>query len=471
MKNLKMFAIAVMAFAVMAMGVHAAPITLAGKCTETTVTDKCTLKAPLVIGQSSTEELTIDKDLTIVTTATNKITINATNGELIIADGKKLTIEGGNVELKGKITVNDSATLTITGAKDDTWGIRVSGTALIDVKNGGTLDVSNNDNRGIVGLAGTSTIQLYNATMKVNNNTENAMNGSVTIKADYSKIEATENGLGGLNAKFELHHGTKVTATKNGLAGVVIEADSSIDEGCEINASGNLTGKAADEARKKTLSERADVTLKGALTVAGKLTADSIAPEKVLWEGNQVGTVATNVIVTLRDGGVVDAKESKALCNASDQVELETGKVCPKDKSTAISATGDGILVVGETGTVYGTKEVQVPAGVKKVVVNSEANLVVGPGTEVENKSGKAIFVKTTDGKIYEVEAGKTATLGEAAPTPEEQQPGTEGEGSGNQGPTDNVKNPETNDNILVYAGLGLVSLATVTFTARKRED
>ncbi len=473
MKNLKMFAIAVMAFAVMAMGVHAEKTVNGLTCTEDSISATnavCTLKS------AGTLSGDVDGNLTIKAAKDKTVTISSS---VTIKAGTNLTIEGGRLILKANVIIEDGATLKVTKvpvddvAANDHGAIDVQANSTITVT-GGTLEVSDNLGKGFYVGGVDLTIDLSDeAHFALNNNKLNAMNGVGTggeIKADHSTIEVKDNGLGGLNGKVTLVSST-ITATGNGYQGVTFAGSpvgSSIDKNSKVIANNNLKGYEGDDIDKR--SDKADVLINGTLTVKGELTADSMAPLKKD-NGNLVNTYQ----VKLEDNGIVRVNESKALCNGN------FGGTCAKGDQKSITATGDsqGLLVVNGTATVKGTGSVKVPSDIKKVVIEgSNGNVIVAPGTEVENNSGSKLIVHTTDGSVYEVAAGRSAVLGTAAPSQEEQnpegQPGTTEPGTtgdGNQGTTDNVKNPETNDNILVYAGLGLVSLASVAFTAKKRED
>ena len=484
MKNLKMFAIAVMAFAVMAMGVHAATNTTTLTCTEASYNGTCTLTTQS--GGNNITSAIITENTTIVTDG-QTLTITS----LTINPGVTLTIKGGKVVLANTalVTVKENAKLIITETKATDNALTLSGntsTAKISVEPKGEFSVSDNLGRGIVvsrSSASTNptalTIELDRATMNLNNNGYNASNGNMYIDADSSKIYVNNNGLGGLNAKLNLTRESSIEAKGNGLSGVTIWEDSNIEEGSSITATGNLTGKGADENLKKTLDERADITFKGSrnTTIGGKIVTDSMAPEKVLWTGDSrtVGTLDTPKIL-FEDSAVVDTKVSKSLCDTSALAGGGIGygvSTCPagQQHDVAVDANSEGALIVGNTATVYGAAKVSFTSAVTKVIAkNAGAEITVAGGTEVENASTGKVIVTEEGGSTSVVEAGKTNTIGEPTPVePGTTEPGTTGDG--NQGSTENVKNPETNDNILVYAGLGLVSLASVAFTAKKRED
>ncbi len=471
MKNLKMFAIAVMAFAVMAMGVHAATTPAGLSCKETDYDGTCTLNAPGTI----TARTTISENTTIVTDG-KALTI----ADLTIDKNVTLTIKGGNVVLNASsdIKVLDGAKLIVTGAKAGVNAMTVNAAgAKISVEPKAEFSVSDNADRGIVVSLGSPvdnalTITLDRATMNLNNNALNGSNGCMYIEAESSKIYANNNGLGGLNAKLKLTRETTVEAKGNGYAGVTIWANSEIEEGSTITATGNLKG--GSEADETTLAERADVTFKGNATVGGKIVTDSIAAEKILWDDTNKGQVV-NYTVSFEDSGVIDTKVSKTLCDTKGLAAGYTVTTCDAAKQHKIAFNGDGTAIIGDTATVYGAAEIELSSDVKNVEIEStESDVTIAPGTSVKNNSNGKIVVTTTAGDTKAIEKGKTETIGEPAPvepTPGEGQTGSEVEGPGNQGPTDNVKNPDTNDNILVYAGLGLVSLASVAFTTRKRED
>ncbi len=480
MKNLKMFAIAVMAFAVMATGVHATEAELKDKlgCTSST----CKLTAGKTLDSNDSSDGYVVSDNLIIETATgtaNKVVLSET---LTIKAGKKLTIKGGNLELKSgaAITIEAGAQLIIKDAPKDVNAEKAAvithDGASINVLTGGKLSVVDNNQKGFVGYDESSdsanlfAITLTNGDMEVSRNGSNAMNGSTKITATGATITASNNGEGGLNAELHLSSASNIVAKGNGLSGVTIANGSEIGTGCTVEATGNLT-KTDD----KYIADRSDVSIVGTVALEGTITADTIGNEKVTWDTNRalIGTVR-NGEVELKNNAKVDVKTVKALCDTSNAHEGQT-ITCDADNQKKPDFSGLGVVIEGPTATTYGAAKVSLTSAVTKVIIDDEnAQVTVAEGTEVENKTANTIRVFTADGKYVEVESEKTVQIGEPAPvepTPGEGQTGSEGEGSGNQGPTDNVKNPETNDNILVYAGLGLVSLASVAFTARKRED
>ena len=489
MKNLKMFAIAIMAFAVMAIGVHADSYN-GLTCTESTFSDQCTVSTT---GGTLTGNVAAGKKITIIGDGKTIIL-----GSLTLEKNSTLEIKGAYVELGANtVTVKSGATLTITESPKEVSGnhaaLLIKSSSAKIVVDGGTLNVTGNKSYSAIVVNGSgvgSKIDLDDATLNINDNRGNGMQGanSLTLTAKDSTINVKNNTSNGLGATLKLEN-TTVNASGNGYAGVIFGSGSSIDEDSHVNAKGNLT--AGDDIAK----QKADILLdngdaaatdrKATINVEGYIDADSIAPTKVTWTSGDAGKVSTGELV-VTGNNVKIGKTIDVCSNISGHLVLSCGA---SDANTVsiVAANGEyAVVTIGDEAQLYAntTEEITLDKAYDNLVVTTNASmkkLTVVSGTSVINKTGDDLVVYEVGADrpivVPAAEAGKdpvAVTVGTKAPeegTPGEGQPGTEGEGSGNQGPTDNVKNPETNDNILVYAGLGLISLATVTFTTRKRED
>ena len=462
MKNLKMFAIALLSMLVMVSGVHAS-MTKDTVCETKDGVMTCKFTEDATFAESG-----LAKDQKVLIDAGGyKVEINSS---FKLERGSNLTIKNGQLVLKdsANVTIEKGATLKVTGVNGDpdgdkdTGAVNVTATNAKITINGGTLEISDNESKGIfVGKSVNLEMTLTSgASLKLNNNKFNAMNGVGStgyVKASDSTIEAKNNKEGGLNAKFELTS-TTITATGNGYSGVTFGGNSSIDDDSKVVATGNLV---KGDAKSK---DKADVEINTSLTVEGIIEADTIAPLKLTYGNGNVQSAE----ITL-DDGTITVKETKAICAGANSF----GASCD-DQAKAITITEDaskGALVVGGTATVYGAAKVSFGSNVKKVVVKAMgADVTIAPGTEVENASTGKIFVTLTNGTVSGVDAGQKATIGEAV-NPDDQQGNT---GDANTPGTTNpdVPNvPKTNDNILVYAGLGLVSAISVGFTTRRKEN
>ncbi len=491
MKNLKMFAIAVMAFAVMAMGVHAARSTYLGlSCEEDTVSDECTLTTTR---GNLAGTVAANKKVTIIGDGE---TINL--GNLILDKNSTLEIKGAYVVLGAyKVTVKTGATLTITEApKESSSSTKIpalrinNANAEIDV-NGGTLNVIGNKSYSaiVVDIGGAgSKIKLDDATFNLNDNRGNGMQGanSLDLTAKDSTINVKNNTSNGLGANLVLENST-INASGNGYAGIIFGKASSADEDSHINAKGNVT--ANDDIAK----QKADVLLDNGdassnaevatLNIEGFMDVGSIAPTRVTWTASNTGSVSTGKLVVT--GNNVKIEKTVAMCKITGAYECDAAN---SNTLTIAAAQGEyAVVTIGDENRLYSTDdtlEITLDKAYDKLVIGADTDmkkLTVVSGTTIINEKGEELIVYEAGADrpivVPAAEAGKdpvAVTVGTKAPeegTPGEGQTGTEGEGSGNQGPTDNVQNPNTNDNILVYAGLGLISLATVTFTTRKRED
>ena len=497
MKSLKMFAIAVMAFAVMATGVHAAnPIkgvkNTAGyadlkACLTAPGETKCTLTATTNL--DATGNVTVSKDMTIVTDGFGL----SINHDLTIDEGVKLTISGGNVKFNTasvKVTLKDGSTLLVTGNDSKAYNpVTISANVTFDVKDNATLSVSDNAKTKTGGLVvdanGTgSTINLSYAHLIINNNSGNGMQAAevLTVVADHSDITANNNTSGGISADFTLTHNSTVSATGNGYSGVVL-GTTSVDSTSTIEASDNL--KSTDP----IVNKKADILLQGATTVnGGTIKGGSVAPITVTWN-NHVGTIGNNAALNV-SGNNVSFTELKKVCEAQGALTCTDGV----DISTKIHAinTKSAVIKVGKTGYVYGTaEEVTTDNTVDEVVVTEGAaisKVSVANGTKITNMSTtRSVLAHITgENSLVEIPKATTNEDGDVVPAtttlgtrPAEDTPGTGDQNTGDDAntPADGTTGrlpdepAKTNDNILVYAGLGLVSALAVSFSAKRKEN
>ncbi len=476
MKNLKMFAIAVMAFAVMATGVHAATdinTLYAAACNETSVTNKCTLKTNLTISA----DYDVNDDVTIVTSGTYSLVINASQ-TLKVADGVTLTVDGGNVQLSGTLDIGEDAVVRVINSnKVPAINVPGSATGTITALRSGTLEVSDNDHTTaiVVNTGSTLNITLDNdSTLNVSNNKGNGMNGvgaTGLIQATDSHIIFENNGSCGGNGKFRLIN-TDIVAKGNGLAGVTLAESTVIDAKSTVTSTGNL-----QDTDNEKLGDFSDVlinTNSGNVTVRGTLTAGSMTPLKSSWNG-QAGTVKTGNLKLDGENALVSVAKFPVVCTGS---AIGGGCVAASQNKINLDPTSTGTVVEGNDATVYGDAEVTLGGDVKTVTIkNSAAKVTIAPGTEVVNDTKTTVYVTLADGTIKSVEKGKTVTLGEPVNSGDQTNPGDQNTGDNANTPADGTTGrlpdepAKTNDNILVYAGLGLVSALAVSFSTKRKEN
>ena len=495
MKNLKMFAIAVMAFAVMATGVRAA-VTCTNASYSNTVDGelKCYTSFSTALTEAKIgDTIKLEGDSEGVVTETTAIVINKNVN--IDLNGKTLKLDGAI-----GITVNSGYKLTLkgTGKVENTTS---ANTSLITVQAGATLKVDDSVN--------------------LVNNEDNA--GNTAIDASAVRVESNNTAN-----KTTVVFGKDVVVTSK-LHGLVVGGGSTL-----------ATAKNIDITMRGTWT--ADVYV---VKVNGYITYQSSNPVKI---AIPEGTYTSNGASALYASGYAEWDIDNPTVKGSQAVTVRSGKVdisggtFEATTSTNGAGTHDGssnhaIAILGNEAVAGNSSyndpkyiDVKISGGAFTAKtddsyaiyigeINDDTKLAISNGTftsgkdSVEETQLPAMFINTNslqtmlekhddiitggtftgglvdeieyDGKKYEpadvqaklvkgevnTEGGNT-TVG--TPSDEGQQPGSTEPGTtgdGNQGSTENVKNPETNDNILVYAGLGLVSLASVAFTAKKRED
>ena len=498
MKNFKKVVFSMLAMLVMVTGAKAAEFDIT-KCTEAKdgklPSNVCTLNAAVTVSGDAT----IDKDVTIVTTKTNTLTFS---GKLIIARGNKVTIDCG-VILGNGLELAENSYLKVTNAKDEKLEVGADGKVLSScgrtaialsgageheiVVNHATLDVSGND-KGFVNYDSAKLkITLNTATLKINDNNLNAMNGGEVV-AEASNIEVKNNGMGGFNAKLTAKYGSTLTATGNGFQGVTLAANSNIEPGSKIVATGNLVGNKLETDKREAF--KADFTLAGNVTLSGDLVADSISMEKETWGSGNVKTGD----LTLSSTSHVDVKESKSFCQANKYNEM-TG--CSENVEVSYkAATNDyAVVSIGDKDYLYTadgyTKDIALDNNITNLVVTKETDfgtITVAPGTTVINETGRDIYVAIEGSdnavKVPKAEEGKDPVPTVVGTKTDEPTPGTPGEGQGepsegepstgdegNTGSTgDNTTgtNPGTFDGIASFVTLAISSLSAAGYSIKK---
>ena len=460
MKNLKMFAIAVMAFAVMAMGVHAEEAQNVSMAKDGVTYKYESIKKAIEAMDDATEATIIvlkdydenlsDSDLTI----TKKITLDLA-GHTVTVKTNSIVVKKGTLTITGaeksKLVNEEGATKTLIKVTGKNSHLTIDKNVTVE------SDATNNAAYAVAlfaedGSAAKSTI-VINGTLKASKATALGIEGRIkkeenpaTVTVADGATITSEDALGIYQAGYAKT--TVGAATIEGSTGVGVKGGSIALNGTTVTASG------------KTIGTRNDLT--GGINALG-------AAVQVESGANYEG----NAEVTL-NGGAYTAKKANAFIINNFKSETpalaESSKISGNAK--LVSTDEDGEALPGIAVYVANSSDT-------KAVLTSLEGLV---GTASFNGDVVAAGVVSTNGEL-DVETLKAAlTKGANVTTDDEgnttvgdQTPGdqtaTTPEDQNNQGPTDNVKNPETNDNILVYAGLGLVSLASVAFTAKKRED
>ncbi len=472
MKNLKMFAIAVMAFAVMAMGVHAAACTT--DCVSvkkgTVTTDYSNIQAALSAMASEEDPFTIivngDFDETISSgqiSITQDVTIDL--GEhTVTLKTNNIWVEGGSLTLKGtKGTLTNEATATRTM-------LVVKGqNSKLTIEKGVTVaNIATSGAAGAVLVSGDSSSNSSKGSSLV-------IAGEVTSKTGHAV--STYGTLVGVTTKtapvVTIEDGAKITS--DGAAGLY------------------LAGYAVTTVGKATITGDTGIGIKtGVLTLNGPTVTgngDFAAVTPVTGGLNSVGAAVhvegntdyNGTAKVIFNGGEYTSENGNAVVLDYATKAALTDDSVIKDGTFTSGETADGkqleniAIIFGNGGTVDEDTVNEYIAGLENLIAGGDyvgpvvGDIKVGDSGKVEAEDIQAKLIG--DAKINTDDEGNT-TVGEPTPgEPGTTEPGDQTTGDGNQGPTDNVKNPETNDNILVYAGLGLVSLASVAFTAKKRED
>ncbi len=437
MKNLKMFAIAVMAFAVMAMGVHATDYEakLGSDSYET-------LKAAITeANNKKSGEITLLKEVAL----SEALTINEDTNVTLNLNGFNITMSSnGAVTVNGTLTIKGSAEITsdldaymFTVAEDAT--LKIDG---VDAKN--VLEISNTKSSAATAKG------LFD------------VKGSLVV-GDYVKMTATELPLANVSHGAILDLSGEFTANK-GLFTLPSADPEAKTEAAVININGGkITATESLKVDKKvvlnvkggTLTATAGIELAdGVLNISGGTVKSGASAAEVI----KVTGEAKTAKLTISNGEVVSGKNDAPALNLENReatYALTGGKVTGGKKADGAIKLSDTFLEEDEDGKI--TPEAFITGGTYSPAVVGDTK--VGQGVRDAEKVVEAIVSGTTS----KDEAGNTV-VGTTAQEPEQQNPEDPGD-------TTIPPVPQTNDNILVYAGLGLVSLASVAFTAKKRED
>lgn len=370
----------------------------------------------------------------------------STTSTAIDVKGLVISLNGKNLTLGGKLTINAGSTLNITNADvDGTSELEILGNGKVVVNNG-TVDITTLTVKGTEvtgGYKGAS----FTAT--------SATASKTTVKAAVNVTEAMLN----------------VTNTK----GVAVEGDVTADSNSTINVSAT-NGKTAVSVSGTVPTVNAikgDVTAsKSVVNVSnGNVEGDISLTSSTL---NASGSKVTgDLTITGDTGSKAFAKEitgTATTASAKDYVEFVS--------STVPTTAPKGVVKYVAKDNADKTYVAVYSKNAEKVVVNAEETLVVldvndikdselaiATGAKVENKTAGKIDVTVGD-KVYTIEKDKTASI--VAGNVEEQpvnpeKPGTDG--NGNVLPP---KNPGTGDNVVSYVTVALTSIASLGLAVKK---
>ncbi len=484
MKSLKMFAIAVMAFAVMATGVHAASCTDSNDEYSRLVDGKLTCYADLSTairgaGIGDTIKLEADAEESSSIEISQNITIDlngkslkftTTNGAGIIVNGAKLTLKGtGTVEnvaavKTSLITVNSGATLKVEDSVNLVNNATEIDSAVVRVKNINTNNTTVYFEKGVVATSKLHGLVVGDGSTTTAQNIDITMNGTWTTDAYVVKV----NGY--------------ITKSSNPVKITIAEGTYTSNKATALYASGyaewDIDGGTVKGSQAVAVrSGKVDIS-GGSYTATntknGEGVHDGEGNHAIAILGDEKKDSSTyhpeymNLIVS---GGTFTA-------NTEDAYAIYVGKIVEGSK-LAISG---GTFTSGKD-SVKGT---QLPAmyvnnASAQLMFENHKDMITG-GTFTGGVVGEITVdgVKYTDEEFTaELVKGDVNTNTPADEQKPEDQ--TKPEDQGNTGdantPADGTTGrlpdepAKTNDNILVYAGLGLVSALTVSFSAKRKEN
>ncbi len=506
MKNLKMFAIAIMAFAVMAMGVHATGTGVVNSypnANESCVsTSNCVAEVnghhytdfALALTDASangdTIKLLVSVGATNLGSTINTVTSTSlTKSVTIDLNGFDLDLRGAKLSV-GKDSTGAAGTLTIKGAGNVT-SVGLSTGAMISVAEGAKF-VTEGEVK-LTGIASTSVIDTK-GTVVIGKGTEFAGSGNSFVLVSGNKADVTIDAVVGtknapssvklVNVTAAAPGRTTDTVAKVTIAGGEYYLSTSIltvSNRFNAKVDGGLftvTGKAF-EVNGGSLELNSGVTVTSTIETVVVNSGDVTIDGASLKSTTMASVLADNV--TPGEGSLT-IKTGKIVSDATSPLWLRNAKLTYKIEGATFEGPDDTPAIYIADAQLTGIKEGGKADNYKSIVTGGKfLYMIVG---EAKRSDGAPDDYSAEDVAKYIVAEGKEVTeegnyklvgagAGDKTDEPGEQpgttEPGTTGDG--NQGPTDNVENPNTNDNILVYAGLGLVSLASVAFTTRKRED
>ena len=512
MKNLKMFAIALLAMLVMVCGVKAAE----NPCDEGKVyatvgsTSACYESIDAAIEAMDDDNATASIKLYEEVTLGSTLEIPTDRELTLDLNGNDITVKAA-IDVKGSLTVKNSGTAanieTDSSVKDLATIFQVYGGASLDVSGKITLvghaeaTQIKNDAKAIIAVSGTTSaetnvtvandvkvtttgagISVYTDNLEAFG-TATTKGSSNDVKINVAGTWETDLYVIQVDGMIESSDGTVITVKEGKFTSAKTFAFYASGDAEWNITGGEITGADAIGVRSGKVTVSGTAKLTGTATKA----EDDKQASKVPGVSSKVATGSAVRIINDTRGPIT--KESRV------EVELAGGTYTTKSADTyaiyiddasyseeaKIAITNGSYASKGKTAAIHigGTDAKTFLDNHESMITGGEfANAIIGslnvgsasyPSDTVLSILAKGTDFKTEGGKVV-VGEGNVNTPSDSTVDPGTQTPGEE-QNPGNQGSTENVPNPNTNDNILVYAGLGLVSLASVAFTARKRED
>ncbi len=380
----------------------------------------CMMIMPNVVSAANTDKLEVTDDHSYeITEDVTYGALHIINGGVKIQEGVTVTIDGSmnltNTNNKddvksslvymenGFITMAANSTLNIVNASGDIYAAFKAIDSNQELLGGATLNVSNNDTRGI---EFTSTLlTLGDSKLIAKNNTLDAVTVS-SLGAARSTIEITDNKANGLKGNLLLNQGTVLNVSNNGLSGIIFTSNANINGDALVEAYNNNTlnnPDAADVVISKTLNINQQAGLSATTVMPYKDESMVVSKDsKIVINGNQaVALIGLYNLVC--DGAVTDDSCSEENL-ISTGAELTNGIHITMNENQALEATVGGEVDDG----------LELPSEVEKVVVlntlSKDLNITVANNTVIENNSSHKVNAKVGETTVV-VDAGKSQTI------------------------------------------------------------
>ena len=380
----------------------------------------CMMIMPNAVSAANTDKLEVTDDRSYeITEDVTYGALHIINGGVKIQEGVTVTIDGSmnltNTNNKddvksslvymenGFITMAANSTLNIVNASGDIYAAFKAIDSNQELLGGATLNVSNNDTRGI---EFTSTLlTLGDSKLIAKNNTLDAVTVS-SLGAARSTIEITDNKANGLKGNLLLNQGTVLNVSNNGLSGIIFTSNANINGDALVEAYNNNTlnnPDAADVVISKTLNINQQAGLSATTVMPYKDESMVVSKDsKIVINGNQaVALIGLYNLVC--DGAVTDDSCSEENLNSTGE-ELTNGIHITMNENQALEATVGGEVDDG----------LELPSEVEKVVVlntlSKDLNITVANNTVIENNSSHKVNAKVGETTVV-VDAGKSQTI------------------------------------------------------------
>ena len=380
----------------------------------------CMMIMPNVVSAANTDKLEVTDDHSYeITEDVTYGALHIINGGVKIQEGVTVTIDGSmnltNTNNKddvksslvymenGFITMAANSTLNIVNASGDIYAAFKAIDSNQELLGGATLNVSNNDTRGI---EFTSTLlTLGDSKLIAKNNTLDAVTVS-SLGAARSTIEITDNKANGLKGNLLLNQGTVLNVSNNGLSGIIFTSNANINGDALVEAYNNNTlnnPDAADVVISKTLNINQQAGLSATTVMPYKDESMVVSKDsKIVINGNQA-VALIGLYNFVCDGAVTDDSCSEENL-ISTGVELTNGIHITMNENQALEATVGGEVDDG----------LELPSEVEKVVVlntlSKDLNITVANNTVIENNSSHKVNAKVGETTVV-VDAGKSQTI------------------------------------------------------------